>query len=170
MSCIASANDRRVASRAMHSHICKHSHTRCTYMFCIKDSVTPPMSRNAGLSLLEVNPRKKIQIASASMAMNAECFSICGRFGSRMVLGRVPRVLETDVLLVLDARGSGSSGVLGCCSAGIEAQSRRRYSHQSVQRLAVAGRPRGRSVTVRCCQFWSALRARWLQPLGDTES
>jgi hypothetical protein len=77
------------------------------------------------------------------MAMNAKCFKICDIFEGSIVLERVPGVLETAVLSVLDVRNDGRLGVFGCCPAGIEAQSRWGYSHQSVQRLAVAGRPRG---------------------------
>lgn len=102
-----------------------YNQTQCTYMFWIEDSDAPPMLRKAGLSLLAVRPRKKIQIASASIAMNAKCFKSCNIGRGCMVLGRVSGIVETVVCLVLDSGGDCWLSPLEYRLGGMEAQSGR---------------------------------------------
>ena len=58
-----------------------------TYICSSRDSDAPPMSLNAGLSLLEVNPRKNIHIAQASIIIKAMCFGMSAKRAPAIVDG-----------------------------------------------------------------------------------
>ena len=82
-----------------------------THMFCIVGSDAPPTLRNAGFSLLEVSPRKRMQIAQASMAMNAVCCRTRDIRGG--IRGRVPAIFVAGGLLSVFLRAVAAAVAVG---------------------------------------------------------